>query len=132
MPSAWTPVGQGSATNVMEDNSSGRNSSLVIWALVAVGAILRLVALGRKSFWLDEIASVAISRRPQEFFWHFLWHDEGNMAAYYVLLKPWLHLGYGEATVRLLCIIPGVLSIPLIYLLGARLFGRRVGMLSAA
>ena len=45
------------------------------------------------------------------------------MAAYYVLLRPWLHFGYGEAIVRLLSVLPGVLSIPLMYVLGRRLFG---------
>ena len=85
-----------------------RSTSLLLWATVLVAAALRLIALGRKSFWLDEIASVAISRRPSPVFWHFLWHDEGNMALYYVLLKPWLHFGYAEATVRLLSVIAGV------------------------
>jgi mannosyltransferase len=99
---------------------------------MVAGAILRLIALGRKSFWLDEIASVAISRRPWPVFWHFLWHDEGNMALYYVLLKPWLHFGYAESAVRLLSVLAGVASIPLMYSLGARLFGRSTGLLSAA
>ncbi len=129
-----------SVTNMRRENahqeaqrgSSLRDGGLPLWLIVILGAILRFIALGHKSFWLDEIASVAIARRPQMFFWHFLWHDEGNMALYYVLLKPWLHFGYGEAAVRFLSVIPGVLSIPLMYLLGARLFGRRVGILSAA
>ena len=108
------------------------NSSLLLWTIVLAGAVLRLIALGHKSFWLDEIASVAISRRPAPAFWHFLWHDEGNMALYYVLLKPWLHFGYGESAVRLLSVIPGVLSIPLMYALGTRLFGRQQGLLAAA
>jgi mannosyltransferase len=131
MPSALTQAGQGSAPQANDSDLPSRNRSLMVWALIITGAILRLIALGHKSFWLDEIASVAISRRPEAFFWHFLWHDEGNMAAYYVVLKPWLHLGYSEATVRALSVIPGVLSIPLMYLLGARLFGRRAGILSA-
>jgi len=105
--------------------------SLTLWIIVIAAAVLRLIALGHKSFWLDEIASVAIARRPGAVFWHFLWRDEGNMALYYVLLKPWLHFGYGEATLRLLSVIPGVLAIPLMYWLGARLFGQRVGLLSA-
>ncbi len=113
-----------------EQLRSGRSFSL--WIILTVGAGLRLIALGHKSFWLDEIASVAISRRPQAFFWHFLWHDEGNMALYYVLLKPWLHFGYSEAVVRLLSVIAGVLSVGLMYLLGERLFGRQAGILSAA
>jgi mannosyltransferase len=99
--------------------------------IVAVGTALRLFALGNKSFWIDEIASVAIARRTTPVFWHFLWHDEGNMAAYYVLLRPWLRLGYGEGTVRLLSVLPGILSIPLMYVVGRRLFSRNVGRLAA-
>ena len=102
-----------------------------LWVIVVAGAVLRLIALGYKSFWIDEIASVAISRRASPTFWHFLWHDEGNMAAYYVLLRPWLHLGYAEGTVRLLSVIPGVAAIPLMYLLARRLFGGRVAITAA-
>lgn len=105
--------------------------SLWLWTIVAAGAGLRLIALGYKSFWIDEIASVAIARRATEVFWHFLWHDEGNMAAYYALLRPWLHFGYGEATVRLLSVVPGVLSIPVMYVLARRVFGQRTALLAA-
>ncbi len=128
-------VTQERGANAQPASGSGsriRNGPLALWVIVCVGALLRVIALGHKSFWLDEIASVAISRRPAPVFWHFLWHDEGNMALYYVLLKPWLHLGYGEATVRLLSVIPGVLSIPTMYVLGKRLFGQNVGILGAA
>ena len=102
-----------------------------LWVIVVAGRVLRLIALGYKSFWIDEIASVAIARRAPPVFWHFLWHDEGNMAAYYVLLRPWLRFGYGEGTVRLLSVIPGVLSIPVMYVLGRKLFGRAHGILAA-
>jgi uncharacterized membrane protein len=107
------------------------NGRLALWAIIVLGAVVRLIALGYKGFWLDEIASVAIARRTAPVFWHFLWHDEGNMAAYYVLLRPWLHFGYGEAMVRLLSVIPGVLSIPLLYALARKLFSRDVGLLAA-
>ncbi len=107
--------------------SAGR----VLWEIVAIGTLLRLIALGHKSFWLDEIASVVIARMPGFTFWQWLWRDEGNMSLYYVLLRPWLHLGTGEMTVRLLSVIPGVVCIPLVYLLGKRLFGSISGMLAA-
>ena len=95
------------------------------------GAVLRLIALAYKSFWIDEIASVAIARRASPVFVHFLWHDEGNMAAYYVILRPWLHLGYNEGTVRLLSVIPGIAAIPLMYVLARRLFNSTVAMIAA-
>ena len=112
------------------DNLRSGRAALWLWVMIAAGLILRLIALGYKSLWIDEIASVAIARRASPAFWHFLWHDEGNMAAYYVLLRPWLHFGYGEGTVRLLSVIPGVLSIPLIYLLGRKLFGQRTAIVA--
>src|ERR1035441_8645514 len=108
-----------------------RNTALVVWGIVALGAVLRLIALGNKSFWLDEIASVVIVRMSGNSFWSWVWRSEGNMALYYVMLRTWLHLGLGEASVRMLSVLPGIASVPMMYPLGARLFGRRVGILAA-
>lgn len=115
-----------------QDGTFERHTSIWLWAIVAVGTVLRLVALGHKSFWIDEIASVVIAQKPSSAFWHFLWHDEGNMALYYVLLRPWLHFGSSEGMVRLLSVIPSVLTLPVLYLLSKRLVGRRTAMLAAA
>ena len=115
----------------MRERAQRRDTKLMLWGIVALGAALRLVALGAKSFWLDEIASVVIARMPGNSFWHWLWTEEGNMALYYVMLRPWLEIHLGEATVRLLSVLPGVASLPVMYLLGKRLFGRNVGMLAA-
>jgi uncharacterized membrane protein len=114
------------------EGASNGQALLWMWGVIIVGTSLRLIALRYKSFWIDEIASVAIARRAAPVFWHFLWHDEGNMAAYYVLLRPWLRFGYSEGIVRLLSVLPGILSIPVMYLLGQQLFGRDTGILAAA
>ena len=108
-----------------------RDTKLMLWGIVALGTALRLRALGAKSFWLDEIASVVIARMPSNGFWHWLWTQEGNMALYYVMLRPWLRVHLGEATVRLLSVVPGIASLPLMYVLGKRLFGRFIGLLGA-
>jgi mannosyltransferase len=118
------------SANETGDDVRADRAALWLWAIVIASIVLRLLALAYKSFWIDEIASVAIARRASQVFWHFLWHDEGNMAAYYVLLRPWLYFGYGEGTVRLLSVIPGVISIPVMYVLGVRLFGRRTALVA--
>ncbi len=119
----------------MDEEAKGRllglRSSQWVWLIVAVGAVVRLIALGHKSFWIDEIASVSIAQKPSAAFWRFLWHDEGNMALYYVLLRPWLLFGKSEAVVRLLSVLPGVASIPLMYVVAKQLFGREAGLLAA-
>ena len=108
-----------------------RDTRILLWLIVALGAYLRVRGLQGKSFWLDEIASVVIARMPGNSFWHWLWTEEGNMALYYVMLRPWLEIHLGEATVRVLSVLPGVASIPVMYLLGRRLFGRGAGLLAA-
>jgi mannosyltransferase len=119
------------ATDVRTSLTQRRDARVMLWVIVAVAALLRLWALNGKSFWLDEIASVVIARMPGNSFWHWLWTEEGNMALYYVMLRPWLDIHLGEGTVRLLSVLPGIASVPLMYAVGVRLFGRRAGLLSA-
>jgi mannosyltransferase len=124
MPSGTTFMSQAEAKEPTGSGPVGAlQASRWLWAIVAVGAVLRLIALGHKSLWLDEIASVVITRLPSQAFWSMLWHAEGNMALYYVLLRPWLFFGVGEASVRVLSAVIGIASIPLMYVLGKRLFG---------
>lgn len=108
-----------------------RDTQVLVWLIVALGAFLRLRGLQAKSFWLDEVASVVIARMPGNSFWNWLWTEEGNMALYYVLLRQWMQIHLGEATIRLLSVLPGVAAIPVMYLLGRRLFGRGTGLLAA-
>ena len=107
-----------SGANGVREAVDVQNAALVLTGIVALGAALRLIALGYKSFWLDEIASVVIVRMPGNSFWSWLWHSEGNMALYYVMLRTWLHFGVGEASVRMLSVLPGIASLPVMYLLG--------------
>jgi mannosyltransferase len=132
MISSPHPAGVSQNGRAFASEAAGRrDSTLMLWGIVALGAALRLIALGAKSFWLDEIASVVIARMPGNSFWHWLWTEEGNMALYYVMLRPWLGIHLGESTVRLLSVLPGIASLPIMYLLGKRLFGRSVGLLAA-
>jgi hypothetical protein len=113
---------------------SSRPSALelgVLAAMVAGGAWLRLHALSAKTFWFDEGVSVGIARLDGYNFIRILWRREANMSLYYLLLRPWLHFGNGESFVRLLSVIFGVATIPLIYLLGRKLFNSQVGLIAA-
>jgi mannosyltransferase len=132
MISSPHPAGVSQNGHTLASEAAGRrDSALMLWGIVVLGAALRLIALGAKSFWLDEIASVVIARMPGNSFWHWLWTEEGNMALYYVMLRPWLGIHLGESTVRLLSVVPGIATLPIMYLLGKRLFGRNVGLLVA-
>lgn len=99
--------------------------------ILGLAAVLRVIFLGRDSFWVDEAASVAFARVGWQAFVDFFMRYEANMALYYALLHLWLSLGDSEVTIRALSVIPAVATIPVMYALGARLFAPRVGLLGA-
>ncbi|HOQ30712.1 MAG TPA: glycosyltransferase family 39 protein, partial [Armatimonadota bacterium] len=105
------------------------------WALIAglivVAAALRFWRIGVESLWLDEAASWSFARLPVA---ELLTRnaDPGNPPLYYLALGQWLALfGDSEIALRSFSAVAGVLSVPVIYLLGRELFGRRAGALAA-
>src|SRR5258708_15300754 len=125
------------ADSVEGISATGKPSSsfdlyAMLLALVTVlAAFLRLHALTAKSFWLDEGISIEIARLPWPRFLHVIWSSEANMALYYLLLRFWLAMGSSEGFVRGLSVLFSVATVPLIFFLGARLLGRRAGLLAA-
>lgn len=109
-----------------------RLTFFLLLGITAAGAVLRFLYLTRKSFWLDEGVSVVLARLDLSNLLHILWRREANMAFYYVLLRFWLHFGHGDYFVRALSALLSVAAIPVIYLLGKRLFSGRVGLIAAA
>jgi mannosyltransferase len=109
-----------------------RRNTLLLAAIVAVGAWLRFHNLGAPSFWLDEALSVVYARLPWSQFAHLMRTRELNMLPYYLLLRAWIHLGSNEWTVRALSALCSIATLPLFYALGARLFGTRAGLLGVA
>ena len=102
-----------------------------ICGLTLLALLLNLVHLGTKSIWLDEATSIAYARLDLAPFIGVLTRHDSNMALYYVLLKLWEKMfGESEVAVRSLSALCGALSVPALYLLGRRLFGRTVGVVA--
>jgi mannosyltransferase len=117
---------------LVEDRPPRPPSYIIPVGLVALfAAVLRIHAVAMKSFWLDEGISVQIARLPWPQFLFVLRHREANMALYYLLLRLWLLMGSTEGTVRGLSVLFSVATIPVVYALGARLWGRNTGLLAA-
>ena len=110
---------------------SRRTTRLFAIALIVAGAAwLRFHAIAAKSFWIDEGASVAIARMDWYDFARLLWRREANMTLYYLLLRGWVYLGGSETWIRALSVIFALATLPVVYLLGKRLFGRRAAMVA--
>lgn len=102
-------------------DSEGRAPPLLVVALVlavAAGVVLR--AWSRSDLWLDEALTVNIARLPLGETLDALERD-GHPPLYYLLLHGWMQvLGSGDLAVRSLSGLLGVVSLPLVTLVGRR------------
>ncbi|MGH7801414.1 MAG: glycosyltransferase family 39 protein [Thermodesulfobacteriota bacterium] len=88
---------------------------------------MRFYDLGGESYWYDEVIMVRVA---QEDIWSIL--EGGRPPLYIVLAHFWIKLfGTSEVATRSLSALAGVLSIPLMYAVGRRLFDMRIGLISA-
>src|SRR3954454_12671833 len=87
---------------------------------LAIDSVIRLNGLGDKNFWLDEAFSAFTARMPTLNLVSYLWHSELNASPYYLLLKPWSHLGMDEVTLRVLSVIVGVIAVAVTFYVGKR------------
>src|SRR5664280_253990 len=110
------------------ERTRARSTALQVLALMAIALVLRVLFLGHKGLWQDEVFSVLFTRPSNTEFWKILWAAEANMALYYLALREWVRWFTSDAAVRMLSVIPGVLSVPAMYALGTRLYSRRVGL----
>jgi hypothetical protein len=105
---------------------------LPLLAIVALGSSLRMYQIGSKGLWIDEAFSVWLARRPWGEMLRWVGSVDQHPPLYYALLHGWVRVfGDGEASVRSLSAFLGTLTIPVMYVLGRRLFDDRVGLVSA-
>jgi uncharacterized membrane protein len=94
---------------------------------MAVAAALGLYTIGDKSIWLDEGFSARVIDLPTKLLAAFLWHTELQASPYYLALQLWSVLGHGEAALRSLSVVFGVVGV-----LATWAIGRRYGVGFAA
>jgi uncharacterized membrane protein len=102
-----------------------------------IGAVLLTVYLsynylGSRSLWFDEAFSVECARLSWSDLLSIIAEREANGGLYFLLLKSWVSLfGSSEIAARSLSIVFAAGTVPLIYLIGRRLFTARVGITAA-
>ncbi len=116
---------------------AARSRSRVFWIVAGLtlgAAALRFATLGAQSYHHDEI--VTASRVLRGDFGHAMdavGFSESTPPLYYALAWGWTQLtGTGEWGLRSLSALAGVLTVPVAYLIGAELRGRRAGLWAAA
>src|SRR5437867_8118734 len=81
--------------------AQARWQAIILGAAILVGAGLRLVGLGRNSFWVDELYVIWEARQRFDILFDPRLHLQ-HPPGYRLALHAWLGLGLGEAWIRLL------------------------------
>jgi mannosyltransferase len=103
----------------------------LVAALTLATAGVSFLRLGSRSIWGDEAISISYALKSFGGLHESILGDP-NMALYYGALWAWAHL-FGDDLIVLksLSVLFAALTVPVVYLLGARLFGRRAGLAAA-
>jgi len=95
----------------------------------ALALLPRLIDLGRRPFWLDEVFTLQrVSLAPKA-----LVHDSfvnHHMPSFFLLLSPLVPLGHPELWLRLPPAIFGAASVMMVYLIATRIAGRTAGVIA--
>ena len=109
-----------------------RGDYLILLLIVILGAGLRLFHLDAQSVWYDESFSIAHSVRPLAELFKILIFDVVQPPLHYLVLHGWFQIaGFTALQARLVSVIFGTLSIPLLFLLARRFADSATSLLAA-
>lgn len=105
---------------------------IVISLLALIAFAVRAVSLDVQSLWRDEVDSLRFATAPWSETLSTFIRPGWNGPLYFMLLRGWIALtGASEYAMRFFSLAFGVLCVPLVYVLGHRLFNWLVGSLTA-
>ncbi|HEY67325.1 MAG TPA: hypothetical protein G4N97_03540, partial [Thermoflexia bacterium] len=100
--------------------------------LALVAFTIRAVSLDAQSLWRDEVDALRFATAPWSEMLATFTRPGWNGPLYFLLLRGWITLtGTSEYAMRFFSLTFGVLCVPLVYVLGCRLFNRPVGLFAA-
>jgi 4-amino-4-deoxy-L-arabinose transferase-like glycosyltransferase len=116
-------------------NQENELEELAPWLLILItlmGGFLRVLLLDKKGMWLDETFSVWLASQRVVDMLQWIVKIDQHPPLYYLLLHYWMVL-YGDTpySVRLLSVLFGTGTIPMIYLIGKRMSGVMMGLVAA-
>lgn len=104
----------------------------MIWLVIILAFILRVINLNQ-SLWLDEAINVVYAKSTS-FWWFVTKYPVGDFhpPGWFAILWIWGHIfGFSETVVRLPSVILGTATVWLVFLLGNKLFNRRIGLITS-
>lgn len=115
-----------------EESEFAELAPWLVAVLTLVGVGLRVLLLGSSGMGLDETVSVWLANHSVGEVLHWTARIDQHPPLYYLLLHAWMGLnGASPYDVRLLSVLFGAATIPVIYLTGKRMAGATVGFAAA-
>ncbi len=106
---------------------------VAVAAIAAVAAALRFDGIGHQGFWFDEANTAQLVQLSPGKMLGLIPQSESTPPLYYCVAWVWARVfGHGEAGLRSLSAVAGVLVVPVAYAVGARLMSRGAGLIVAA
>ena len=123
----------GAPFSMSETPVQGRTLKVTVLLLfiTLLATALRFYQLGTDSLWLDEIWNTVHAQKEVVSIPASLRESGAHPPLWHLLSHFTLYLGQSEFILRFPAALIGILSIPLIYVVGRRLFGREVGLLAS-
>ncbi len=110
----------------------GRTYRSPVLAATLLAFALRSGSLLAQSLWRDEVDALLFATRPLSDSLGMFRQPGQNGPLFFLALRPWLAaVGHGEFALRFPSVLFGTLAVPLIFVLIARVAGRRVGLVAA-
>src|SRR4051812_24719358 len=101
--------------------------------VVAAAAALRFATIADQSYWYDEALTVELVRSSFGGMLAGVHAHEGEPPLYFMLAWGWTRVfGYGEAGLRSLSALLGVLTVPVAFAAARTLVGLRTAIVTAA
>jgi 4-amino-4-deoxy-L-arabinose transferase-like glycosyltransferase len=99
--------------------------------LTLAGALLRFHDLGSQSLWLDEGHTYYFASLPIPDLFRELLLQDKHPPLYYLLVHLFLFFGHSEFWIRFPAALAGTLTVPLTYMAGREMAGKKAGLLGA-
>ncbi len=130
-PAPTPPHNPTALENFLASVKTSRYLQILI-GLTLIGVFLRFYNLGWNSLWLDEASTLGFARQSFLGIWESTAGGEFNPPLFYWLEHGMLLFGESEFVLRFLPALLGVLTIPVVYLIGEEFRDRNVGIIAAA
>ncbi|MFN8595184.1 MAG: glycosyltransferase family 39 protein [Anaerolineae bacterium] len=108
------------------------HSAAILSVLILLAFAIRIGSINFQSLWRDEVDAIRFALAPLPDLIKTFTQPGFNGPLYFLMLRGWIGLaGQSEFAIRFPSLIFGVLSVPLIFVVGTRLFNRSIGLVAA-